>query len=418
VVSLLPRLKGRSRRICRGCGTPGLQTVLDFGDMPLANGLLTEAQLDQPEPRYPLALAFCSTCYLAQITHIVAPDQLFRDYPYFSSTSDTMVQHAREIADRLADRLGLGQGSLVVEIASNDGYLLQHYVARGIRVLGIDPARNIAQAAEGRGVPTVSEFFDQPLANRLKESGQMADVVHANNVLAHVPDLHGLLAAIETILKPQGIAVIETPYVRDLVDRLEFDTIYHEHVFYYSLSSIEQQVSRHGLTVIDVERIPIHGGSIRVTLSHRDSASVNPAVGRLLGEERAVGLTSIEFFEGFAGRVGSLGKEIVTTLAGLHDAGKSIAAYGAAAKGAVLLNALGIGRGTIEFVADRSPYKEGKYMPGVKIPVRSADHLVEARPDICLLLAWNFADEVLDQQAEYRRAGGRFLIPLPEVIFT
>jgi len=239
--------------------------------------------------------------------------------------------------------------------------------------------------------------------------------VHANNVLAHVPDLHEFLGAIETILKPRGIAVIETPYVRDLVDRLEFDTIYHEHVFYYSLSSIEQQISRHGLTVIDVERNPIHGGSIRVTLSHQGSASPSPAVGMLLAEERTIGLTSIEFFQGFAGRVGSLGMELLTTLAGLHDAGKSIAAYGAAAKGAVLLNALRIGRETIEFVADRSPYKEGRFMPGVRIPIRSAAQLVAAKPDICLLLAWNFADEILDQQSEYRRAGGRFLIPLPEV---
>jgi SAM-dependent methyltransferase len=400
---------------CRNCGNPNLETVLDFGAMALANALLTSDQLDAPEPRYPLALAFCSTCYLAQITHVVAPELLFRDYAYFSSVSDAMVEHARRLVDRVAGSRELGPDSLVVEIASNDGYLLQHYVNRGIPVLGIDPARNIAEAATARGIPTLAEFFGVDVAESLCADGKTADVVHANNVLAHVPDIHGFLAGIATILKPGGIAVFETPYVRDLVDRLEFDTIYHEHVFYYSLSSIVELMSRHGLAVVDVERLAIHGGSLRVTVGHDRAATPAPAVGELLAEEERIGLRSVESFRGFADRVHALGDELTATLAGLKTDGQSIAAYGAAAKGAVLLNAFGIDAGTIDFVADRSPHKAGRFMPGVRIPVVSADRLGASRPDVCLLLTWNFADEILEQQAAYRAAGGRFLIPVPEL---
>jgi SAM-dependent methyltransferase len=407
---------------CRNCGNPNLETVLDFGDMPLANALLTSDQLDAAEPRYPLALAFCSTCYLAQITHVVAPELLFRDYAYFSSVSDAMVEHARQLVARVAGSRNLGPASLVVEIASNDGYLLQHYVNRGIPVLGIDPARNIAEAATARGIPTLAEFFGVEVAESLRADGRTADVVHANNVLAHAPDIHGFLAGIATILKPGGIAVFETPYVRDLVDRLEFDTIYHEHVFYYSLSSIVELMSRHGLVVVDVERLAIHGGSLRVTVAHDEAGGAGvapvtpaPAVAQLLAEEERIGLRSVESFRGFADRVHALGDELTATLAGLKAEGTSIAAYGAAAKGAVLLNAFGIDAGTIDFVADRSPHKAGRFMPGVRIPVVSADRLGEVRPDVCLLLTWNFADEILEQQAAYRAAGGRFLIPVPEL---
>ena len=403
---------------CRGCGTAGLEVVLDFGNMPLANGLLSMDQLDEPEHRYPLALAFCSSCYLAQITQTVPPEELFREYAYFSSVSDAMVEHARQIVERTASEVDLGPESLVVELASNDGYLLQHYISRGIPVLGIDPARNIAEAAADRGVATIAEFFDEHLARGLRQSGQLADVVHANNVLAHVPDLHGFLEGIAIILKPGGVVVVETPYVRDLVDRLEFDTIYHEHVFYYSLSSIVELVAPHGLTVIDVERLPIHGGSLRVTMTREGGARASAAVAELLAEEVAIGLRALGYFKGFANRVHALGDELRMTLAELRRGGKTIAAYGAAAKGAVLLNAFGIGGDTIDFVVDRSPYKAGRFMPGVRIPIRLADVLAEAQPDICVLLAWNFADEILEQQAAYRRAGGQFLIPVPTVRFA
>jgi 2-polyprenyl-3-methyl-5-hydroxy-6-metoxy-1,4-benzoquinol methylase len=389
--------------------------VLDLGEMPLANGLLAEAELNDPEPRYPLALAFCSNCRLAQITHTVEPAKLFREYAYFSSVSDDMVAHAGRIAARMTTRLGLDERSLVIELASNDGYLLRHYHQAGIPVLGIDPARNIAEAATTSGIPTLAEFFDADLANDLRETGRIADVVHANNVVAHVPDIHGFIAGIATILKPGGLAVIETPYVRDLVDRMEFDTIYHEHVFYYSLSSLGHLLADHGLRVVDVERIVIHGGSLRVFATCDETAAASPAVGELLSEEEEIGLTTIDYFNDFASRVAALGAVLRDLLAGLKRDGKSIAAYGAAAKGAVLLNAFSIGPETLDFVADRSHHKHGRFMPGVHLPVVPAERLVEASPDACLLLAWNFADEVLAQQERYRAAGGIFIIPVPTV---
>jgi 2-polyprenyl-3-methyl-5-hydroxy-6-metoxy-1,4-benzoquinol methylase len=399
---------------CRRCAGE-LEVVLDLGDMPLANRLLSEDELALPEPRYPLALGFCDACCLAQITETVSPDLLFRDYAYFSSVSDAMVEHARELVDRLAATRDLGSASLIVELASNDGYLLRHYVRRGIPVLGIDPARNIAEAATASGIPTLPEFFGRDLADELAMSGRLADVVHANNVLAHVPDLDGFVAGIARILKPGGVAVIETPYVRDLVDRLEFDTIYHEHLFYYSVSSLTRVFARHGLAVTDVEPIPIHGGSLRVFVTPAGAVRPAPIVGRLIAEEARLGLCSAAYFRGFATRVNALGDSLRGVLGDLKERGQSIAAYGAAAKGATLLNAFGIGRETIDFVVDRSPHKQGFYMPGVKLPILPTDRLSAVQPDACVLLAWNFADEILSQQAAYRTAGGRFVIPVPTV---
>lgn len=400
---------------CRGCGAPNPEVVLDLGNMPLANGLLSKEDLSRPEPRYPLALSFCSTCYLAQITEIVPPEVLFREYAYFSSVSDAMVEHARELVAMLARTRGLDGTSLVIEPASNDGYLLQHYVARGIPVLGIEPARNVAAAAMARGIPTLAEFLDREAGERLAREGKLADVVHANNVLAHVPALDSFVAAMATVLKPTGVIVIETPYVRDLVDRLEFDTIYHEHVFYYSLTSLELVFARHGLMISDVEHVSIHGGSLRVFVVPDGAARATRAVSTMLAEEAAAGMRTVEYFNGFAHRVLALGDELRATLVRAKSAGESIAAYGAAAKGAVLLNAFGIGTETIDFVADRSPYKQGRFMPGVHIPIRPVEDLETAQPDACLLLAWNFADEILEQQRRYRATGGRFIIPAPHV---
>jgi SAM-dependent methyltransferase len=381
--------------------------------MPLANAIVAEKDLHSPEPRYALALAFCPECHLAQITDTVPPATMFREYAYFSSVSDAMVEHARRIAERMVEGAGLGGHSLVVELASNDGYLLQHYARAGIPVLGIDPARNVAEAATASGIPTIAEFFGRDLAEELRASGRMADIVHANNVLAHVPDLHGFVAGIATILKPNGRAVIETPYVRDLVERLEFDTIYHEHVFYFSISALVRIFADHGLVVADVERIPIHGGSLRVFVGRMGDVRPGPAVTALLDDEEALGLTSVEYFAEFADRVHALGEELRALLGEMKASGRSIAAYGAAAKGAILLNAFGIGTETLDFVADRSPHKQGYYMPGVRIPIVPADRLADRMPDACLLLAWNFADEILAQQSEYRARGGRFIIPLP-----
>ena len=396
---------------CRGCGASGLEVVLDLGEMPLANAILTTNALAEPEPRYPLGLAYCPDCWLVQITETIPPDVLFREYTYFSSVSDAFVEHSRVIAERLIAQRGLGSGSLVVELASNDGYLLQHYARAGVPVLGIDPARNVAEVATTRGVPTLAEFFTRELAT----SGRTADVVHANNVIAHIPDLNGFVAGIARILKPGGVAVIETPYLRELVERLEFDTIYHEHLFYHSLTALSRVFERNGLTVVDVERIPVHGGSLRVFGMRSGAGAASAAVRSLLAEEVAVGLCSPEYYAAFAGRVDALGQELRAMLTGLRSQGHEIAAYGAAAKGAVLLNAFGIGTDLISFVADRSPHKQGFFMPGVHIPIVDPEQLVARRPQECLLLTWNFADEILAQQAEYRRLGGKFIIPGPKL---
>ena len=403
-----------NRTACRGCGRSGLEVVLDLGQMPLANAILEEDDLARPEPRYPLALAYCPDCWLVQITETVAPELLFREYTYFSSVSDEFVGHARAIVERLIVGRRLGSDSLVVELASNDGYLLQHYAGAGVPVLGIDPARNVAEVATARGVPTLAEFFTRDLADELARSGRTADVVHANNVIAHVPDLNGFVTGIARILKPDGVAVIETPYLRELVERLEFDTIYHEHVFYHSLTALSSLFERNGLSVVDVERIAVHGGSLRVFATRSGAEEPNRAVRALLAEEAAVGLCSPGYYATFAGRVEALGRELQTMLGGLRSQAHTVAAYGAAAKGAVLLNAFDLGPDLISFVVDRSPHKQGHLMPGVHIPIVAADELLARKPEECLLLTWNFADEILAQQAEYRRLGGRFIIPIPK----
>jgi len=399
---------------CRGCGHPGVETVLSLGEQPLANALLTESQLHHAEPRYPLDLAFCPTCALAQITVSISPDELFTDYPYFSSYAEAVTSNAESVAKRVMGLRPLGADSLVMEVASNDGYLLKHYVQAGVPVLGIDPARNVAVDAEAQGVPTLTAFFGDELAQQLRRQGRRADVLHANNVLAHVPDVNGVLRGISQVLTDDGLAVLETPYVRDLVDKLEFDTIYHEHLFYYSLSSLQSLLNRHGLAIVDVERLPIHGGSLRVYAAHRGAAEAAPAVARLLAEEDELGMGQISYFEGFAARVRELCQALVQLLDRLAEQGATVAAYGAAAKGAVLLNAAGIDAERIEFVADKNPHKQDHYMPGVHVPIVGPEAITARMPDYLLLLAWNFADEVMRQQSDYSARGGRFIVPVPE----
>jgi SAM-dependent methyltransferase len=387
---------------------------MSFGELPLANALLSEAELDRREPRFPLELVFCEPCALLQITESVDPELLFGEYAYFSSYSTTMLEHASELVMRLVRERRLDGDSLVMEIASNDGYLLQHYVQAGVPVLGIDPARNVVEVAARRGVETICAFFGADLARELTVGGRCASVVHANNVLAHVPDVNGVVAGIAHVLADDGVAVVETPYVRDLVERTEFDTVYHEHLFYYSLTALERLFARNGLRIVDVERLDIHGGSLRILAVRVDSPEEpGPAVRALLDEEDELGIAAAGYFEDFAARVETVRRELWDMLRELKAKGHRIAAYGAAAKGSTLLNCFRIGPDVLDFVADRSEHKQGLYMPGMRLPIIAPDHLLEAMPDEVLLLAWNFSDEILEQQAEYRRRGGRFILPIP-----
>ena len=402
---------------CRLCGAPNLTPVFSLGRTPLANSLLTDAQLDLPEPTFPLELAFCAECSLVQITESVDPEVLFRDYVYFSSFSDTMLEHARRLATRLREERHLSEKSLVIEVASNDGYLLVNYSAAGIPVLGIEPAENVAKVAVAKGVTTVCEFFGATLGKALAAEGRRADVVHANNVLAHVADLGGFMEGLHAVLKPKGVAVIEVPYVKDMLDRVEFDTIYHEHLCYFSATAIDVLTAKHGLALRHVERVPIHGGSLRMFIERADAGGAGTSqLQTLLAEEQAWGVRSRAPYQMFAGAVRRVSGELVELLARLKREGKSIAAYGAAAKGSTLLNYAGIGRDLLDFVVDRSPHKQGRFMPGVHLPIHSPQRLQESRPDYVVLLTWNFAEEILAQQKAYRDLGGRFIVPLPRLM--
>jgi len=398
---------------CRSCGHAGLEPVLDLGRTPLADRLLTATQLAETEPVYPLQVAFCPHCSLLQILETVPPEVLFcEDYPYYSSFSDALLRHSRENVLDLIARRDLGPRSLAVELASNDGYLLRNYVEAGIPVLGIDPAEGPAREAEKIGVRTLNTFFTAELATRLAADGRQADVIHGNNVLAHVADTNGFVGGIATLLAGSGVAVIEVPYVKDLIDHREFDTIYHEHLCYFSVTALDHLFRRHGLYLNEVKRLPIHGGSLRLYVEKVER--VGDSVKELLALEAAERVDRIDFYRDFAQRVEGLKTELLALLRGLKAQGRSVAAYGAAAKGATLVNYVGIGTDLVDFVVDRNVHKQGRYMPGQHIPIFGPERLLTAQPDYVLLLAWNFAAEIMEQQAEYARRGGRFVVPVPE----
>ena len=398
---------------CRGCGHDVLREVLAFGEMPLSNGLLSESQLTRDEPKIPLTVVFCPACSLVQIRETVAPDILFSpEYPYFSSVSDAWVAHCRDNALELMETRKLGPVHRVIEIASNDGYLLRNYAERGIPVLGIDPASGPAGVARRNGIPTREEFFGRDMADALSAEGIRADVIHANNVLAHVADLTGVVDGIRILLTDDGVAVIEAPYVRDLIDHCEFDTIYHEHLCYFSVTAVSKLMARRGLVLTDVRRLATHGGSLRMYVQRRGRPSEQ--VERLLQEEQEIGVDRADFYEDFALRVRSIQTTLKSLLESLKERGQSIAGYAVSAKGAILLNSSGIDGRLIDYVVDRSPHKQGKAMPGVHLRVYDPARLLEPpAPDYLLLLAWNFKDEIMAQQEEYRRRGGKFIVPIP-----
>jgi hypothetical protein len=406
--------EARATAACRSCGSRELADVLDLGDQPLANALRTEDQLARPEARFPLDLVVCTGCSLVQITESVPPEAMFSDYPYFSSVIPSLVAHAKEIATRLVGEWRLGPDSLAMELASNDGYLLQHYRDAGVPVLGVDPAANIAKVARERGIPTHCAFFGREVADELVAQGHRPDVLHANNVMAHVPDVNGFVAGIATLIGEHGRLVTESPYLKDLLDHVEFDTIYHEHLSYYSLTALDRLFARHGLVIEDVERLAIHGGTIRMFVGAATVTERGPRVRALLEEEQAWGVDDPATYERFGDRVRALGADLVGLIDRLRAEGHRVAAYGASAKGSTLLNTFGIGRDRLEYIADASPHKQGLFAPGSALPIVPPARLLEDRPDHVLLLAWNFADEILAQQQAFRDAGGHFIVPVPE----
>lgn len=399
---------------CRACGEKPILPVLKLGSLPLANALVEPNRGDVPEPRFPLELVLCPSCGLVQINVSVPPEILFKDYPYFSSYSNGMLAHVEKLVRRLIVERKLSAESRVIEIASNDGYLLQYYKTAGVPCLGIEPAGNVAERARAKGIPTLVEFFNEALGERLAKEGSQADVIHAHNVFAHVPNPNEFVAGLKAVLKPGGIAVIEAPYVRDLVEKTEFDTIYHEHFSYFSLTAVANLVDRYGLMVADVEHVEIHGGSLRYFIAHT-GGSPGPRVAEMLAAERAWGASDPHTYENFAARVWRLGDELRALLAKLKKEGCRVAAYGASAKGSTLLNAFGIGADDIAFVVDRSHAKQGRCVSGAHIPILPPEALLEHRPDYVLLLTWNFAKEILEQQTEYLKGGGHFIVPIPKI---
>jgi SAM-dependent methyltransferase len=402
--------------LCRSCGTDGLELVVDLGVQPLANSNPAAADLMRMEPHYPLIVHRCPRCHLVQVPAVVPPEDIFSDYLYFSSYSDSWLAHARAYCTGMIERFGLGPQSLVVEIASNDGYLLQYMVERGVPVLGIEPAANVARVAEERGVPTLVAFFGRETARRLVAEGRRADLTAANNVLAHVPDLNDFIAGFKILLKDTGVATFEFPHLVRMVEENQFDTIYHEHFSYISLLAADAAFRRHGLVIFDVEELPTHGGSLRIHATHAERGiAPSAAVRDLLARERAGGYDGPERFAAFSDSCVEVKSALLEFLIKARREGKRVVGYGAPAKGNTLLNFCGVRREYVAFTVDRSPHKQGRYLPGTHIPVYAPEAIMTAKPDYVLVLPWNLKDEIVGQMAGIREWGGRFVVAVPRL---
>jgi hypothetical protein len=390
---------------------------VDLGTTPLANSYLEPTDLTRGETFFPLKAFVCDGCFLVQLPVVQSAAEIFGDYAYFSSYSDSWLQHARTYAEHMIATLRLGAGHLVIELASNDGYLLQFFHARGIPVLGVEPARNVADAAQRAGIPTLVRFFGTTTARELVARGQRADLLVANNVLAHVPELNDFVAGIKLVLAPRGLATLEFPHLLRLVEGNQFDTIYHEHFSYFSLLAVRRVFARHGLSVVDVEELTTHGGSLRLHVRHVEDGgqSVSERVERLGAAERQAGVESLAYYRAFDERVKETKRELLDFLISVKGKGQTVVGYGAPAKGNTLLNYCGVRADFLDYTVDRSPHKQGRFLPGTRIPICAPERIRETRPDYVLILPWNLRDEIVEQMAYVREWGGRFVVPVPRV---
>jgi SAM-dependent methyltransferase len=402
---------------CRFCGAGLTYTMVDLGMSPLCESFVPAEKVNHMEPFYPLHVYVCGSCFLVQLEEYVKASEIFAEYAYFSSYADSWVDHMRRYADMIAERLGLSERSLVVEVASNDGYLLQHFVRKGIPVLGIEPAANVAKVAVAKGVATLVEFFGARTARALVAQGKQADLVCGANVLAQIPELNDFVEGMRILLKPRGVVTIEFPHLQRMMEENQFDTIYHEHFCYFSLYSAERIFAAHGLTIFDVEEVPTHGGSLRIFARHEADAT-RPVTDRLRAlrqRELDAGVARLESYRGFDDRVKETKRKLLEFLIQARRAGKKVVGYGAPGKGNTLLNYCGIRTDFVDFTVDRNPYKQGRFLPGTHIPIRPPEAIREARPDYLLILPWNLKDEIVRQNAFIREWGGKFVVPIPEL---